>query len=71
VSEARRTLRYWIVAAMLERGCDPVRAMQRHHWQPVRVTRALSPRECREFLGPYAGVRFFPSRAELARRAAA
>lgn len=60
MNDARRRLRYWLLAALLERGCDPVRYRQRYTWQRTYRARALSSEECRELLGPLARLRFLP-----------
>lgn len=60
MGEARRTLRLWLLAALLEKGADPVRAVRRERLQPVPRVRALSPAECRELAGPLAALRFLP-----------
>ena len=74
MSAARRTLGRWLIAAFLERGCDPATARR-----PRRVfaVRPLTPREMAE-LNPFAealvplhNVRLLSSRAPLASRAAA
>jgi hypothetical protein len=45
MSAARRTLGRWLLAAFLERGCDPTR---RRLPRPVFSFRPLSPRELAE-----------------------
>jgi hypothetical protein len=57
VNQARRTLGCWLLAAFLERGCDPT---TRRLPQPVRRERSLTAAELRVLLGPPASVHFLP-----------
>lgn len=65
---ARRTLCQWLLAAVLERGVDPVLAARRHRWLRAVATRGLSPAEARAFLRPLSNVSFLP-RARPVQRA--
>ena len=74
MSAARRTLGRWLIAAFLERGCDPATVRR-----PRRVfaVRPLTPRELAE-LNPFAeplvplhNVRLLSPRAARAARTAA
>jgi len=57
MNQARRTLGCWLLAAFLERGCDPTTARIP---QPARRERPLTAEELRRFTGPPAQVRFLP-----------
>ena len=57
MNQARRTLGCWLLAAFLERGCDPTTARLPH---PARRERPLTADELRRFAGPPAQVRFLP-----------
>ena len=59
MNQARRTLGCWLLAAFLERGCDPTTARIP---QPARRERPLTAEELRRFTGPPAQVRFLPRR---------
>jgi hypothetical protein len=59
MNQARRTLGCWILAAFLERGCDPTTARIP---QPARRERPLTAAELREYNGPLAQIRFLPRR---------
>ena len=59
MNQARRTLGCWLLAAFLERGCDPTTARLP---QPARRERPLTAVELRRFAGPPAQVRFLPRR---------
>jgi hypothetical protein len=55
VNRARRTVGCWLLAAFLERGCDPSTARLP---EPARRERPLTPAELRTFRGPPARVHF-------------
>lgn len=57
---ARRTLCQWLLAAVLERGVDPILAARRHRWGKAVATRALSRSEAQAFLRPLSNVSFLP-----------
>ena len=55
MNQARRTLGCWLLAAFLERGCDPSTARLP---EPARRERPLTPAELRQLLGPPARIHF-------------
>ncbi len=63
MNEARRTLRCWLLAAFLERGCDPTTARL-----PARVPRVrpLTPGELAELAARRPVVAFLPRRRPVA-----
>ena len=65
MSRARRAVGCWLLAAFLERGCDPTTVRLP---EPVRRERPLTPAELRALSGPPASLHFLRRAAGRVRR---